>query len=92
MFKGGTSLSKAYDLIDRFSEDIDLSMPRSITDKEKKKSKETIIAIATELGLVLKNPDDVLSRHDYNKYLFESITSQSFVLIRFSQMKVGSYF
>ena len=71
VFKGGTSLSKAYDLIDRFSEDIDLSMFRSITDKEKKKSKETIIAIATELGLVLKNPDDVLSRHDYNKYLFE---------------------
>lgn len=26
VFKGGTSLSKAYDLIDRFSEDIDLSM------------------------------------------------------------------
>ncbi|MDD6302696.1 MAG: nucleotidyl transferase AbiEii/AbiGii toxin family protein [Bacillales bacterium] len=71
LFKGGTSLFKAYDLIDRFSEDIDLSMSRSITDKEKKKSKETIIEIATELGLVLKNPDDVLSRHDYNKYLFE---------------------
>ena len=26
VFKGGTSLSKAYNLIDRFSEDIDLSM------------------------------------------------------------------
>ena len=23
------------------------------------------------MGLSLKNPDDVLSRHDYNKYLFE---------------------
>lgn len=71
VFKGGTSLSKAFDLIDRFSEDIDLSMSRSITDKEKKKAKETIIAIASGLGLTLKNPDDVLSRHDYNKYLFE---------------------
>lgn len=71
VFKGGTSLSKAYDLIDRFSEDIDLSMSRSITDKEKKKSKEVIIEIAIKLGLVLKNPDEVLSRHDYNKYLFE---------------------
>lgn len=69
--KGGTSLSKAYDLIDRFSEDIDLSMSRIVTDKEKKKAKETIIAIASRLGLTLKNPDDVLSRHDYNKYLFE---------------------
>lgn len=28
VFKGGTSLSKAYNLIDRFSEDIDLSMNR----------------------------------------------------------------
>lgn len=28
VFKGGTSLSKAYNLIDCFSEDIDLSMNR----------------------------------------------------------------
>lgn len=28
VFKGGTSLSKAYNLINRFSEDIDLSMNR----------------------------------------------------------------
>lgn len=28
VFKGGTSLSKAYSIIDRFSEDIDLSMNR----------------------------------------------------------------
>jgi hypothetical protein len=29
MFKGGTSLSKAFDLIDRFSEDIDLALNRA---------------------------------------------------------------
>lgn len=29
VFKGGTSLSKAYNLINRFSEDIDLSMQKS---------------------------------------------------------------
>ena len=28
VFKGGTSLSKAYNLINRFSEDIDLSMQK----------------------------------------------------------------
>ena len=28
VFKGGTSLSKAYNLINRFSEDIDLSMKK----------------------------------------------------------------
>ncbi len=37
VFKGGTSLSKAYGLIDRFSEDIDLSMNRKPTESEKKK-------------------------------------------------------
>ena len=35
VFKGGTSLSKAFDLIDIFSEDIGLSMSRKVTDKEK---------------------------------------------------------
>ena len=33
VFKGGTSLSKAYNLIDRFSEDIDLSMNRRPTQE-----------------------------------------------------------
>lgn len=37
VFKGGTSLSKAYGLIDRFSEDIDLSMNRRPTESEKRK-------------------------------------------------------
>ena len=40
VFKGGTSLSKAYGLIDRFSEDIDLSMNRKPTESEKKKTKK----------------------------------------------------
>lgn len=31
VFKGGTSLSKAYNLINRFSEDIDLSMQKKPT-------------------------------------------------------------
>ena len=70
VFKGGTSLSKAYGLIDRFSEDIDLSVDRKITDKEKKKSKEIILEVANNLGLTPINLDNVLSRHDYNKYIF----------------------
>jgi predicted nucleotidyltransferase component of viral defense system len=71
VFKGGTSLSKAYDLIDRFSEDIDLSMNRRPTQSERVKSKELIISIAEKLGLVLVNPDDIKSRYDYNKYVFK---------------------
>ena len=67
VFKGGTSLSKAYNLIDRFSEDIDLSMNRRPTQSERVKSKELIVSIATNLGLTLTNSEEIKSRYDYNK-------------------------
>lgn len=71
VFKGGTSLSKAYNMIDRFSEDIDLSMNRKQTESERKASKELIIQIAESLGMTLGNPDKIRSRYDYNKYVFK---------------------
>ncbi len=71
VFKGGTSLSKAYDLIDRFSEDIDLSMDCRPTQSERMKAKEFIICIAEKLGFTLANPTDIKSRYDYNKYVFK---------------------
>ena len=71
VFKGGTSLSKAYNLIDRFSEDINLSMNRRPTQSERVKSKELISEIAENLGLVLSNPEEIKSRYDYNKYVFK---------------------
>lgn len=71
VFKGGTSLSKAYNLVDRFSEDIDLSMNRRPTQSERVKSKELIIEIAENLGLVLSNLEEIKSRYDYNKYVFK---------------------
>ena len=71
VFKGGTSLSKSYGLINRFSEDIDISSDRKLTESEKRKIKTTIINIGDELGLELVNPDDIRSRHNYNRYVFE---------------------
>lgn len=78
VFKGGTSLSKAYRLIDRFSEDIDLSMSRGITDNEKREVKNTIIEISQKLSLFLKNPNEIMSRYNYNKYIleYESLVSK----------------
>ncbi|XME04431.1 nucleotidyl transferase AbiEii/AbiGii toxin family protein [Lachnospiraceae bacterium C1.1] len=67
----GTSLSKAYGLIDRFSEDIDLSMNRKPTEGEKKQTKNLILNLAENLGLILTNPEDIQSRHSYNKYVFK---------------------
>lgn len=71
VFKGGTSLSKAYGLIDRFSEDIDLSMNRKPTESGKKKTKTIITEIGERMGFKLTNPEDIQSRHSYNKYVFE---------------------
>ena len=71
VFKGGTSLSKAYGLINRFSEDIDLSMNRKPTEAEKRKVKNLILDVAEQLGLHLTNVDQIQSRHSYNKYVFE---------------------
>ena len=70
VFKGGTSLSKVWGLINRFSEDIDLSMNRKPTESERKVSKELIVSIADSLGMTLMNPDKIRSRHDYNMYVF----------------------
>lgn len=70
VFKGGTSLSKAYGLIDRFSEDIDLSASRRPTESERREINGLIVRIADELGLALNNPEEIQSRHSYNRYEF----------------------
>ena len=70
VFKGGTSLSKAYGLIDRFSEDIDLSASRRPTEAERRKIKDLIVHTGEDLGLHLNNPEEIQSRHSYNRYEF----------------------
>ena len=73
IFKGGTSLSKCYKLIDRFSEDIDLNIdtPNAPTEGQRKHLKEKIIAVIDSFGFVLTNPDQVRSRRSYNKYVID---------------------
>lgn len=70
VFKGGTSLSKAYGLINRFSEDIDISMDKDPAESEKKSIKLAIEDEGKKLGLNLNNSSDIKSRYDYNKYVF----------------------
>ena len=71
IFKGGTSLSKCYKLINRFSEDIDLNIETENhpTVGQRKRLKETIIAIIDEMGFTLTNPELIRSRRDYNRYV-----------------------
>lgn len=73
VFKGGTSLSKCYKLIDRFSEDIDLNIETEAgpTEGQRRRLKESIVAVIESFGFVLTNPDKVRSRRSYNKYIVD---------------------
>lgn len=72
VFKGGTSLSKALKVINRFSEDIDISFSEHIGASRRKKLKYNVIApIADKLGLTITNFDKTQSDRDINNYIFE---------------------
>lgn len=71
VFKGGTSLSKGYHTIDRFSEDIDITFDEHIGESRRKKLKNNILkGISEELGMPIINWDRTQSDRDYNAYLF----------------------
>ncbi len=71
VFKGGTSLSKAFEVIDRFSEDIDITFTEHLGEARRKKLKYKILKpIADELGLVIRNFDSVESDKNLNHYDF----------------------
>lgn len=68
LFKGGTSLSKCYKLIDRFSEDIDLTLDLShFTQAPKRKANKAIIRLCKELGFEIENKKDV-EQHSHGHY------------------------
>lgn len=71
VFKGGTSLSKCYKAIKRFSEDIDITIDSKLSQGQMKKLKEVIKDIALRLGLTIPNIDETRSRRSYNRYILE---------------------
>lgn len=72
LFKGGTSLSKCHKIIDRFSEDIDLTLDEEhFTQGQRQKLKYIIIDVCKELGLTLTNEGETRSRRAYNSYKIE---------------------
>lgn len=69
VFKGGTSLSKCYGAIARFSEDIDLGIPfEHATEGMRKKMKYAVVESAEALGLSIANLGLTRSRREYNRY------------------------
>ena len=81
-FKGGTSLSKAYGVIDRFSEDIDITFTEHLGGNRRKKLKYNILKpLADELGLEITNWNSIESDKEYNHYdmAYSSIVNDPFL-------------
>lgn len=72
VFKGGTSLSKCHKVIDRFSEDIDITFTEHLGEKRRKKLKYDVMkAVSEELRVPIKNWDSIQSDRDLNSYIFD---------------------
>ncbi len=70
-FKGGTALSKCYKVIDRFSEDIDLTLDTEhFTQGKKRQSIKNLIFTCEELKLTLLNREEIEhhAHSNYNRY------------------------
>lgn len=78
VFKGGTSLSKCHKVINRFSEDIDVTIDTKLSQGQMGKVKDAIKSVAEELGVTIPNIDETRSRRSYNKYLlaYETVTEK----------------
>ena len=87
LFKGGTSLSKCYKLIDRFSEDIDLTLDSThFTQSQKRNANKSIIRVCEELGFQIENKAEV-AKHSHGNYNCYNIEYP----IHFSSVDVKPY-
>ena len=70
VFRGGTSLSKCYGVIDRFSEDIDVTVnfESKLTEGQRKNIKAAVVKTAAELNMNILNLADTKSGREYNDY------------------------
>lgn len=83
IFKGGTSLSKCYKVINRFSEDIDLGLNvNKATEGMKKSLKRDILNAIDNLNFKLDNADDIRTRMDFNRYQITYPVSETISFIK----------
>ena len=78
VFKGGTCLSKAFKIINRFSEYIDLTLfeeVKRIGDGKRKRFKQAIVSVAEEFGFPIINLHKTQSDRDFNEYQIALISS-----------------
>ena len=55
VFKGGTSLSKCYKVINRFSEDIDVTVDTRLSQSQMRNVKKVIQEVAAGLNIIILN-------------------------------------
>ena len=68
VFKGGTSLSKCFNIIDRFSEDIDLTLDvNHFSQSFKRNANKKLIEVCEELDLFLVNKEKIQT-HTHSNY------------------------
>ena len=73
VFKGGTSLSKAWNLIDRFSEDVDLAIDRKFLGFEGELSKKQITALRKTANSYVSEKFYPELQSEFTKRGFENI-------------------
>lgn len=94
VFKGGTCLSKCFKVINRFSEDIDLSVIEEhlSTSVRRKLVHDTIEGTIKEVGLVEQNPENIRSRREFNRFIcnydpaFDGEIIESNVIVELAMM------
>ena len=71
VFKGGTSLTKCYQILERFSEDIDISYAASEGvpgESRKRQLKKAVVSSIESIGFSVANLEETRSRRSYNCY------------------------
>ena len=92
VFKGGTSLSKAYNVIDRFSEDIDITFTEHLGDKKRKKLKYNVLKpISEKLRLKISNWEYIESDKNLNHYDFcyESVINEGGIIPAYVKLETS---
>ena len=93
LFKGGTCCSHAYNVIKRFSEDIDLSLSEDLFGRNKNiKANKSVVSVCDRLGFKIINRDQVInhSHGSFNRYYieypvsFNSVTIKPYIQIEMS--------
>ena len=68
VFKGGTSLTKCYQILERFSEDIDISYAASEGVPGESRKRQLKKAVVSSIGFSVANLEETRSRRSYNCY------------------------